>query len=52
MVVPALLPVLSRTPGSTRWAGPDLGQHTDEILRAELGMTPADIANLRAEKAI
>ena len=31
--MPAMLPVLSATPGSTRWAGPDLGEHTDEVRR-------------------
>ncbi len=30
--IPAIPPVLSLTPGSTEWAGPELGQHTDEVL--------------------
>jgi crotonobetainyl-CoA:carnitine CoA-transferase CaiB-like acyl-CoA transferase len=44
--------VLCRTPGATRWAGPALGQHTDEILRGELGMADSEIAALRAKGAI
>eukprot|EP00955_Chlamydomonas_euryale_P075336 362289-Chlamydomonas_euryale.AAC.11 len=51
-VVPAMLPVLSETPGSTRWAGPELGQHTDAVLAAELGMGGAELAELRAKGAI
>ncbi len=44
--LPAVTPKLSETPGSTRWMGPELGEHTDEVL-AELGYTSADIAFLR-----
>ncbi|KAG1680424.1 hypothetical protein FOA52_015515 [Chlamydomonas sp. UWO 241] len=51
-VVPAMLPLMSATPGSTRWAGPELGQHTDEILRFELGLSDAELAELRAKGAI
>ena len=50
--VPAMLPVLSGTPGATRWAGPELGQHTDWILRTELGMSDERIQELRRSKAI
>ena len=39
--MPAMLPVLSATPGSTRWAGPELGFHTDTILQ-EVGCTRAE----------
>jgi crotonobetainyl-CoA:carnitine CoA-transferase CaiB-like acyl-CoA transferase len=36
-------PVLDTTPGSTEWAGPDLGQHTNEILKDLLKMSDGDI---------
>jgi formyl-CoA transferase/CoA:oxalate CoA-transferase len=38
---------LSQTPGSVREPAPLLGQHTDEILRAYLRMSAAEIAVLR-----
>ena len=42
----------SATPGSVRRAPPVLGQHTDEILKQELGMDAQSIAALRTENAI
>jgi crotonobetainyl-CoA:carnitine CoA-transferase CaiB-like acyl-CoA transferase len=35
---------LSDTPGVVRRPPPTLGQHTDQILRTELGLSDADIA--------
>jgi formyl-CoA transferase len=32
--LPAIVPRLSGTPGRTRWLGPKLGEHTDEVLQA------------------
>ncbi|KXZ41968.1 hypothetical protein GPECTOR_233g541 [Gonium pectorale] len=52
VTMPALLPVLSATPGATRWAGPELGEHTEEVLRAELGLGDEEMAALRAKGAI
>lgn len=43
-----VFPRLSRTPGQVKWAGPALGQHTDEVL-AQLGVDSARIAQLRQE---
>ena len=39
MKIPGVVPKLSLTPGRTRWLGPALGEHTDEILAA-LGRRP------------
>ncbi len=52
IIVPAPVPRLSETPGSVRSLGPKLGEHTDEILREVLGCDDAQIAHLRARKAI
>jgi formyl-CoA transferase len=49
--LPAVTPKFSETPGATRWMGPDLGEHTNEILAA-LGYTEADILSLREQAVI
>ena len=41
-------PKLSRTPGSVRWPGPALGQHTDDMLAARAGCSAEQLAELRA----
>jgi len=46
-VVHAWPPHLSATPGGTRWAGAELGQHTDEVLREVLRMGDDEIRRLR-----
>jgi len=47
------LPIkLSATPGSIRIAPPTLGQHTDAVLKGELGFTAAEIAVLRERRAV
>jgi formyl-CoA transferase len=49
--LPGIVPKLSETPGATQWVGPELGEHTDEVLRA-IGYRDDDIARLRASGAI
>jgi formyl-CoA transferase len=43
-----VFPRLSRTPGSIRWPGPELGAHTTEVL-SELGLDAAAVADLHAK---
>jgi crotonobetainyl-CoA:carnitine CoA-transferase CaiB-like acyl-CoA transferase len=43
-----VFPRMSRTPGSIRWPGPELGAHTTEVL-SELGIDAAEVADLRAK---
>jgi formyl-CoA transferase len=43
-----VFPRLSRTPGSIRWPGPELGAHTTEVL-SELGIDAAAVADLHSK---
>ncbi len=43
---------MSRTPGSARTAAPLLGEHTEDVLREELGLSASDIERLRQDGAI
>ena len=49
--IPAILPKLKETPGSTEWPGPELGSHTDEVL-ASLDLDVQTIADLKASGVI
>jgi len=52
VTLPAMLPVMTGTPGHTKWAGPDLGHHTEEVLREQLKLDEAAILKLRQQKVI
>lgn len=47
-----VVPRLSDTPGQVHGVGPNLGQHTDEVLRELLNLSDEDIAQLRGDGAI
>ena len=49
--IPALLPKLADTPGSTDWPGPDRGSHTREVLGGLLGMDDVTLGML-AERGV
>lgn len=49
--LPGIVPKLTETPGSTRWIGPRLGEHTAEVLSA-LGYDEAQQAELRRQGVI
>jgi formyl-CoA transferase len=40
-------PKLSDTPGEVRWVGPELGEHTEEVLSGVLGLSQAEQDALR-----
>jgi formyl-CoA transferase len=44
-----VFPRLSETPGTIRWAGPDLGQHNDEIYRGLLELSEDQVSALQAD---
>jgi formyl-CoA transferase len=51
LLVPGIVPKLSRTPGGQHRAAPDLGQDTDAVLRG-MGLSAAQIADLRAKRIV
>lgn len=44
--IPAMMPKLEGSPGATEWPGPEVGSHTDEILKG-LGLAAEQIADLK-----
>lgn len=46
LTVPTVHPRLNATPGGTDWAGPELGQHTVEVLKTLPGMSPQRLQQL------
>ncbi|MFB4390403.1 MULTISPECIES: CaiB/BaiF CoA transferase family protein [unclassified Pseudomonas] len=49
--LPGIVPKLSATPGSTQWVGPQLGEHTAEILES-IGVSSAEAQQLKAAGVI
>lgn len=47
-----VVPRMSETPGEIRWAGPELGEHTDAVLTEALGLSVQAIADLKRVGAI
>ena len=50
--IPAMLPILTETPGGTDWSGPELSQHTNEILSELLGKDLEQIKKLSDDGVI
>jgi crotonobetainyl-CoA:carnitine CoA-transferase CaiB-like acyl-CoA transferase len=48
VLFPGVVPKLAAAPGATRWLGPELGEHTDDVLD-RLGVAPERRAGLRAQ---
>ncbi|WP_075259468.1 CaiB/BaiF CoA transferase family protein [Herbaspirillum camelliae] len=49
--LPGITPKMSETPGQTKWLGPELGAHSDEILQS-LGYDEAHIKMLRDQGVV
>jgi formyl-CoA transferase len=52
VTMPAAIPFFSRTPGKVWAAGPQIGEHGDDILKTVLGYSDEKIARLRADGVI
>lgn len=50
--IPAMLPKLDDTPGSTQWPGPEVGSHNTEIFGEVLGLNEAARQQLQADGVI
>ena len=50
--IPAYTPKMEMTPGKTRWLGPELGEHNDEIYTQLLCFTAERMAELESKKVI
>lgn len=52
VLFPGVVPRLDRMPGSVDWVGPELGEHTDEILTEFLNLSVDEITDLRNRKVV
>jgi crotonobetainyl-CoA:carnitine CoA-transferase CaiB-like acyl-CoA transferase len=52
LLQPGVVPLLTDTPGRITRRAPNLGEHNDDIFGHLLGMTPSEIAGLKAKGLI
>ncbi|WP_431799883.1 CaiB/BaiF CoA transferase family protein [Halobacillus andaensis] len=45
--IPGVVPKMSETPGATNWLGPELGQHTEEVMKNWLAYDHDKVQELR-----
>ncbi|WP_099156989.1 CaiB/BaiF CoA transferase family protein [Virgibacillus ndiopensis] len=50
--IPGVVPKMSKTPGGTSWLGPNLGEHTNQILKKLLAFDEEKIIKLKKEGVI
>ncbi|MBI4468689.1 MAG: CoA transferase [Acidobacteria bacterium] len=50
--LPTFAPKLTETPGRTEWIGPRLGEHNEEVYCGQLGMSTAQLEELKAAGVI
>lgn len=50
--IPALFPRMTETPGQTRWAGGEVGSHNNEVLGDLLGLSDAELSDLKNQGVI
>jgi len=52
VLFPGIVPRMQHMPGSVKWLGPELGEHTDEILTELLKLSPSEILDLRTGEVV
>jgi formyl-CoA transferase len=52
VLFPGVVPKLGQQPGRVRWLGPELGEHTADVLADLLELSNAEIAALRDRKVV
>jgi formyl-CoA transferase len=52
VLFPGIVPKLEVRPGGMRWPGPELGEHTDDVLAELAEMPPDEIVELRRQGVI
>jgi len=52
MLHPGIVPHFPEIPGTIAWPGPEVGEHTEEILRELLDLSPSQITALRTQGVI
>lgn len=50
--MPGIVPKFSETPGAIRNIGPDLGEHTEEILKNLVGLSDEEIKELKEKRIV
>ncbi|MCM3711896.1 CaiB/BaiF CoA transferase family protein [Sporosarcina luteola] len=50
--VPGIVPKFSKTPGAIRYRAPELGEHNEEILGGQLGLSTEELASLKEKGVI
>ena len=52
MKMPRVFPMIEGWKSDTRWAGPDLGEHTKEVLVEKLGIDEEEYTKLKLDGVI
>jgi formyl-CoA transferase len=52
VLFPGVVPKLAQQPGRVRWLGPELGEHTVDVLTGLLELSSAEISALRGRKVV
>lgn len=49
---PGVVPKLEQMPGTVRWLGPELGEHTHDVLTGMLGLSEAEFSELQVRRVV